>query len=254
MTLSTSVGHASKSWNLVAAVALVAAACSSNNGGGPSSGGGTKATGGNAAGGAGTTGAAGGATAGAGGAASGGVTGKGGAAGNSSAGGAGGGAAGGSGGAAGATAKGGAGGQGGGAGGAGGGSTAAPPTLSVAGGTLKIEFCAPNVVRVAFAKSDSFFSRASLTTAAKQCDTTTWQSTTGDGQVTYTTSALSVRVESTGRMTFLDLAGKTILAERPNGGRTLTAATVQGESTFNVRQEWEPSTDESLYGLGQHQQ
>jgi alpha-D-xyloside xylohydrolase len=34
----------------------------------------------------------------------------------------------------------------------------------------------------------------------------------------------------------------------------MTAATVQGESTFNVRQEWEPNTDESLYGLGQHQQ
>src|ERR1017187_7485228 len=66
-------------------------------------------------------------------------------------------AAGGAGGAAG---QGGAGGSGGGtsAGGAGGGggSTAAPPTLSVGGGTLKIEFCAPNVVHVVFAKSDSF--------------------------------------------------------------------------------------------------
>ena len=261
MTLPTFVGHASKSWNLVALVALVAAACTSSTGGGkpPSGGGGTQATGatgGNAAGGAGTTGATGGATAGAGGTASGGVTSKGGAAGN--AGGAGGapagGAAGGSGGTAGATANGGAGGQGGGAGGAGGGSTAAPPTVSVSGGTLKIEFCAPNVVRVAFAKSDSFFTRASLTTAAKKCDTTSWQSTTGDGQVTYTTSALSVRVENTGRVTFLDLSGNTILAERPNGGRTLTAATVQGDSTFNVRQEWEPNSDESLYGLGQHQQ
>jgi alpha-D-xyloside xylohydrolase len=124
----------------------------------------------------------------------------------------------------------------------------------VGGGTLKIEFCAPNVVHVVFAKSDSFFSRASLTTAAKKCDPTSWQSTTGDGQVTYTTSALSVRVENTGRVTFLDLNGNTILAERPNGGRTMTAATVQGESTSNVRQEWEPNTDESLYGLGQHQQ
>jgi alpha-D-xyloside xylohydrolase len=142
----------------------------------------------------------------------------------------------------------------GGAGGAGGGNTSAPPTLSVGGGTLKIEFCAPNVVRVAFAKNSSFFTRASLTTAAKQCETTAWQSTSGSGQVTYTTSQMQVRVEDTGRLTFLDPSGQVILAERPNGGRTLTAATVQGESTSNVRQEWEPNADESLYGLGQHQQ
>jgi alpha-D-xyloside xylohydrolase len=52
----------------------------------------------------------------------------------------------------------------------------------------------------------------------------------------------------------LDLEGKVILNERPNAGRTLTAAEVQGESTNNVRQEWEPNAAESLYGLGQHQQ
>ena len=28
---------------------------------------------------------------------------------------------------------------------------------------------------------------------------------------------------------------------------------MQGESTTSVRQEWAPNTDESLYGLGQHQ-
>jgi alpha-D-xyloside xylohydrolase len=139
-------------------------------------------------------------------------------------------------------------------GGAGGGNTGAPPTLSVNGGTLKIEFCAPSVVRVAFAKDTSFFSRTSLTTAAKKCETTSWQSTSGDDQVTYATSRLSVRVENTGRVTFLDPDGQTILAERPNGGRTMTTTTVLGETTSNVRQEWEPNTDESLYGLGQHQQ
>jgi alpha-D-xyloside xylohydrolase len=135
-----------------------------------------------------------------------------------------------------------------------GGNTSAPPTLAVSGGTLKIDFCAPNVVRVAFAKNAAFFTRDSLTTAARTCVPTAWQSSAGDGQVTYKTSALSVRVEDSGRVSFLDPDGKVILAERPNGGRTMTAATVQGESTFNVRQEWEPSEGESLYGLGQHQQ
>lgn len=139
-------------------------------------------------------------------------------------------------------------------GGAGGGSTGAPPPHTVSGGTLKLEFCAPNVVRVAFARNAAFFTRDSLTTAARKCEATSWQSVAGDGQVTYKTSALAVRVEDTGRVSFLAPDGQVILAERPNGGRTMTAATVQGESTFNVRQEWEPNPDESLYGLGQHQQ
>ena len=139
-------------------------------------------------------------------------------------------------------------------GGAGGGNTGALPTLSVNGGTLKIEFCAANIARVMYATNASFFSRTSLAAAPKKCDTVSWQATKGDGQVTYTTGKLGVRVEDTGRVTFLDPSGQVILAERPNGGRTLTAATIQGEATSNLRQEWEPNADESLYGLGQHQQ
>lgn len=142
----------------------------------------------------------------------------------------------------------------GGAGGAGDAGTGAPPTLAVSGGTLKLDFCAPNVVRVAFAKDAAFFTRESLTTAARKCEDTSWERIAGDGQVTYKTSALAVRVEDTGRVSFLDPNGQVVLAERPNGGRTMHAATVQGEQTFNVRQEWEPNQDESLYGLGQHQQ
>jgi alpha-D-xyloside xylohydrolase len=248
--------------------AVAALGCSSSGGSRsvPDGGGGTNASGGTGggkgSGGAGGATSGGGSVAGAGGTASGGAGGGTDAAAGAGGGGAGGvgGGAGGSGGAGGGGTggQGGAGGRGGAGGtatgGAGGGNTGAPPTLSVNGGTLKIEFCAPNIVRVAFAPNTSFFSRASLTTAARQCVTTSWQSTSGDGQVTYTTSQLGVRVENTGRVTFLDPSGQVILAERPNGGRTMTAATVQGESTFNVRQEWEPNADESLYGLGQHQQ
>ena len=43
------------------------------------------------------------------------------------------------------------------------------------------------------------------------------------------------------------------MAERA-GGRDLHPALVHGEPTFNVRQQWDRVPDESLYGLGQHQQ
>jgi alpha-D-xyloside xylohydrolase len=119
---------------------------------------------------------------------------------------------------------------------------------------LKIEVCADNVIRVAFAKSATFFTRASLTTAAKQCVPTSFTTTTAGNLTKIATAKLTVQVDTTtGQVTFLDPAGQTILDENSGGGRTLTAATVQGEATTSVRQEWAQSADESLYGLGQHQ-
>jgi alpha-D-xyloside xylohydrolase len=119
---------------------------------------------------------------------------------------------------------------------------------------LKIEVCTENVIRVAYATTASFFTRSSLATAPKQCVSTPFQVSNAAGQMTVTTAKLQVRVDTTtGAVTFLDPSGQTILAEKAGGGRTLTAATVGGEQTTGVRQEWQPQSDESLYGLGQHQ-
>ena len=119
---------------------------------------------------------------------------------------------------------------------------------------MKIEVCADNVIRVAFAKNATFFTRASLTTAAKQCVPTSATTTTAGNLTKIATAKLTVQVDTTtGQVTFLDPAGQTVLAENTAGGRTLTAATIQGEATTSVRQEWVSNTDESLYGLGQHQ-
>ena len=41
----------------------------------------------------------------------------------------------------------------------------APPTFSVPGGSLRIEVCADDIVRVAFAKDEAFFGRPSLMAA-----------------------------------------------------------------------------------------
>jgi len=133
-------------------------------------------------------------------------------------------------------------------------STGGGLSLSVVGGTLKIEVCADNVIRVAYAKSTTFFTRASLTTAAKQCVPTSFTTTTAGNLTKLATDKLTVQVDTTtGQVTFLDPTGQTILAENTAGGRTLTAATVNGEATTSVRQEWAPNANESLYGLGQHQ-
>ncbi len=140
----------------------------------------------------------------------------------------------------------------GGAGGAG--SGGAIPTITAGGGLLKIEVCADNVVRVAFAKDAAFFMRPSLAVAPKSCVATPFTTTSTATGTTIATAKLKVRIDAaTGAVTFTDPSGTVILAEKAGGGRTITAATVQGEATTNVRQEWSPNAGEALYGLGQHQ-
>ena len=80
-----------------------------------------------------------------------------------------------------------------------------------------------------------------------------WTWTAGVSEGRLATARLAAHVElSTGRVSFFDSVGRLILAER-SGGRVLTPATVQGQPTFHLRQEWSSPPDEALYGLGQHQ-
>jgi alpha-D-xyloside xylohydrolase len=128
--------------------------------------------------------------------------------------------------------------------------------LEAGDGSLLVEACAPDVIRVAFAKQHAadFFKRGTLATAPRRCDATALRRSDAPGVVTLATSRLEARIElATGAVTFLDAAHHVLLAET-RGGRALAPATVQGEAVSHVRQQWEPAAGESLYGLGQHQQ
>jgi len=56
---------------------------------------------------------------------------------------------------------------------------------------------------------------------------------------------------STGTVAFEDETGRPLLRERT--GRSFRAVTAFGDPTLQVRQEFDTTEDESLYGLGQHQ-
>jgi alpha-D-xyloside xylohydrolase len=129
--------------------------------------------------------------------------------------------------------------------------------LGLADGILKLEVCAADVVRVAYAKDqtgfDRLLARKSLVTQPKRCDGGKFELTQDGGTATLATSKLKVRLElGTGRVSFLDDKGAPVLEER-EGGRTVMPALVQGELTNHVRQEWNPHVDEALYGLGENQ-
>jgi alpha-D-xyloside xylohydrolase len=118
-------------------------------------------------------------------------------------------------------------------------------------GHLKLEICASDIIRVAYAKDPAFFARKSLAAEPKRCGGAHFEVTEADGTATIATSSLRARVDlSNGRVAFLDPSGAPVLEE---SGRTLMPAMVQGESTQHVRQEWLPDADEALYGLGENQ-
>src|SRR5580698_7005374 len=67
--------------------------------------------------------------------------------------------------------------------------------LHVGDGFLKLEVCAIDVVRVAYARDKAFFTRKSLAAAPKRCDGAKWELTQDAGTATLATSRLHVRVD-----------------------------------------------------------
>jgi len=117
---------------------------------------------------------------------------------------------------------------------------------------LKLQVCADDIIRVACAHNRSFFNRQSLSVLPIHSGTARWNLKTADGNVVLSTVKLTARVDQHGTVSFFTADGQPILAEQP-GGRSITPAMVQGDNTFHVRQEWEPHSNEALFGLGQQQ-
>jgi alpha-D-xyloside xylohydrolase len=125
--------------------------------------------------------------------------------------------------------------------------------LHLPNGLLRVVVLSDSVVRVAYAPDAGFFSRQSIDVVPHEALTSGWELTSTPSAVTLKTAKLQVKIDrSNGAIRFQDAAGKPILAEA-DGGRQVEAASVQGENTFHVRQQWTANPGESLYGLGQQQ-
>jgi len=73
-------------------------------------------------------------------------------------------------------------------------------------------------------------------------------------KLTVATEKTKVEVSKvTGKVDFFDDEGNLILAGKDNGSTTLQAIEVDGVKGYTLRQVFESSEDEGIYGLGQHQ-
>jgi len=123
-------------------------------------------------------------------------------------------------------------------------------TLHLDSGDLRIQVLSDAVVRVAFAHSPSFFSRASIDVIPHAPIASGWKLSERPAAFILSTMKLQVTIDrGTGAVSFADAQGHPILAEA-SGSRSLEPAAVQGESAFHIQQKWKAQADESLYGLG----
>jgi alpha-D-xyloside xylohydrolase len=131
--------------------------------------------------------------------------------------------------------------------------TAHGAVLVVGGKYLELEVCSEDVIRVTYATDAHFLKHPSLAVLREHVAHCSWNLKNDAGEAVLSTPKLQARVVlATGQISFFNASGEPILAEAA-GGHTLTPAIVQGDETFHVRQEWESTEDEALYGLGQHQ-
>jgi len=124
-------------------------------------------------------------------------------------------------------------------------------TFTLTAGKQKVQVCAPDIIHVQYTTATAIPMKTELSVSNSWSTPVPFCVTEAAGAVTITTSRLKVTVnEMTGVVTYLDLAGTTVLAE---SSKTMTATTVEGVSTHTVKTAFLSPTNEALFGLGQHQ-
>ena len=127
-------------------------------------------------------------------------------------------------------------------------------TFALQPGTLRIQVCADKIFRVTASPAATNPPLENFVVIRRWQPVPFTVTRTTDA-VTIATRQLQARVDrDSGAVTFLDAAGKILLAEPADGGRTFTPTTVGGEPAFQVQQMFLSPPDEFLYGLGQYQE
>ncbi len=126
-------------------------------------------------------------------------------------------------------------------------------TLHLERGMLKLQVCAERIIRVSYSPTETIPAQTDFVVIKKwtACPFTVKED---QDHLTLATGVMGVRVDrASGALTFTDTAGQTILQESPDGGKTMTPAIVNGETTYHAEQSFVSPPDEFLYGMAQAQ-
>jgi len=122
------------------------------------------------------------------------------------------------------------------------------------GQVVRLQVISDNIIRVVSVPEGEFSQTESLM-AVKPVDMVVdFTVDRADDHIALHTYSLNADISlKTGEVTFTDISGKTILAEKKGGGKSFVTASIDGESFYAVRQQFESPDDEALYGLGANQ-
>ena len=127
-------------------------------------------------------------------------------------------------------------------------------TFTTTAGTIRIEACGGRVIHVV-ASPTSEIPNSKVPVVTQPCKADNLQVQSTKTEVKLLTEAIAVTVDrATGAVTFLSKEGKALLAEPRDGGKAFDVPSVFETKTWQVQQTFSSPTDESLYGLGQHQE
>ncbi|HEK86170.1 MAG TPA: DUF4968 domain-containing protein [Candidatus Aminicenantes bacterium] len=126
--------------------------------------------------------------------------------------------------------------------------------INLKDGALKIQICDEKIARVVFDPNRSFQLRKSLV-VERAWEPVPFEVKSEGPEVKVSTRKLTVLIEkNNGAVSFYDNEGKLLFQEDPKNPRVLTKASVMGEETYHLQQNFKLSPDEGVYGLGQHQE
>lgn len=126
-------------------------------------------------------------------------------------------------------------------------------TMQMKPGVMRLEVYSPRVIRVTYTAQDKLPKILSLA-VIEDPQPTKWELRESKDEVILSTGEIDARVNRmTGSVSFFDKSGALILAENPDGGKSLTPNTINGMNTLQSRDQFVLAPGEAIYGLGQHQ-
>lgn len=116
---------------------------------------------------------------------------------------------------------------------------------------VKLKVWTDNIVQVISSATDGFSTKESLVVTEKPIAPTDWRVNETEKTISITTKAIEVQIDKkSAKVTFYKLNGNLLLAEY---AKELSVAEVAGEKCFHIKQSFQWSENESLYGLGSYQ-
>jgi alpha-D-xyloside xylohydrolase len=130
------------------------------------------------------------------------------------------------------------------------------PEATVSNGVqaVQLQVISNNIIRVLASPASGFSNDESLITVyAKPTPGNFTINETGDAVAVKTASLTAIVNKKTGAVSFTDATGKAILSEKQNNGRSVKPVVYDGQGFYKIKQVFETTPDDAIYGLGQHQ-